>query len=812
MKKYAIALMLSLLLATATFSQEDWYWQRPIPQGNELNDLWIFNEDTIIAVGIVGTIIKTTDGGATWWVSHYSGGINSDLYCIFFASPDTGWAAGNGGKILKTTSNGRSWTARTIMDSLTINGLFFHNTQSGWAVGTKVQLGVQKGVILKTTDGGASWTIDENTDANSLNTITFADSKVGWAMGSRYKKPEDIILRTEDGGVTWAPLFTGKTTEIYSACFINNLRGWAVGKDANSLGKIIYTENSGDTWEIQNPLVTKVLWSITFRDLNSGWAVGEGGSILKTINGGKDWIEITSITLERHLKAIGFTKSQMMMSVGNAGVIIKSTDDGSVWEEISTGRSADPFFAVDFTDSDTGWIVGPNKTILKSVDGGANWMRQISTVQQNLLDVWMLNHMTGWIVGEKGVILKTTDGGKNWIEQTSGTSCFLHSSFFLNDQIGWLCGGPVTGDSSIILYTSDGGNQWTKQIYREDASLRAIYFVGDQNGWAVGENGNVVHTLDGGKNWNPVSLGRSDDFYSVFFLSNNIGWIGGKSILFTANGGESWEEQIAFAFNDQVRAIKFIDMSIGWAVTQGSVGALYKTMDGGKSWLKMKTGSANNLYDIDIVYDQVAWVVGTYSTILKTDAVFVPVELTSFEGKWIDGHVELSWVTASELNNYGFEIQRKFAEKDGWKKVGFVDGHGTTAEMSYYSFADNPEGGGKYSYRLKQLDFDGKFKYSPIREVQVPTKFALYQNHPNPFNPETLIGFELPVNSHVKLEIYNMLGQKITVLIDERRPAGFQQIVWEGTDGFGRPVGSGVYFCRIKAGSFEATKKAVLLR
>jgi hypothetical protein len=255
-----------------------------------------------------------------------------------------------------------------------------------------------------------------------------------------------------------------------------------------------------------------------------------------------------------------------------------------------------------------------------------------------------------------------------------------------------------------------------------------------------------------------------------------------------------------------------MDLLIGWAVMQGSTGALYKTMDGGANWSKLDIGTANKLYDIDIVDGQMGWIVGTYASLLKTDAVFVPVELFSFSGVLIDNRVELSWVTASELNNYGFEIQLKLSDKDSWKKIGFIEGHGTTTQMSYYTFIDTPRSGGKYSYRLKQIDSDGKFKYSSTTEVNVPTKFALYQNHPNPFNPETTIGFELPVNAPVSLEIYNMLGQKIVTLINERRPTGFQQMVWNGKDDLGRPVGSGVYFYRIKAGNFEATRKLVLLR
>jgi len=263
---------------------------------------------------------------------------------------------------------------------------------------------------------------------------------------------------------------------------------------------------------------------------------------------------------------------------------------------------------------------------------------------------------------------------------------------------------------------------------------------------------------------------------------------------------------------DQVREIYFIDSLIGWAVLQGGSGALYKTMNGGIKWFKLDIGTANNLYDISVVNDEIGWVVGTYSTILKTDAVFIPVELVFFTAAWRDDHILLTWTTATESNNYGFEIQRKCGPTNSWQEIGFVEGQGTITKMNYYSFKDIPPGGGKYSYRLKQIDFNGSFKFSPIRDVSIPSKFALYQNHPNPFNPETTISFELPLSAHITLDIYNMLGQKIVTLVNEKRPAGFQQINWNGKDGAGHQVGSGVYFYHIKTDGFEATKKLVLLR
>ena len=817
MKKYLFIMLMCIFAAATANSQEYWQWQNPLPQGNELNDVWLFDTQTILAVGDFGTVIKTTDGGAYWDVSHYSGGITNDLLSVFFIDRTTGWAGGSDGKILKTVDGGNAWSVKTILNIAAVKGLYFRDSQHGLAVGNKVFNGGQKGVILKTTDGGNTWIIDENTDAAALNSLCFINENVGWAVGTKYvtggQNPEDIILRTVDGGATWSPSYSGQTTELYSVSFVDSLHGWAVGNGTTSSGIILYTQDSGVTWTVQpQPLPTSALWGIAFRNLNQGWAVGEQGTLLKTSDGGNTWLLADSYQVARNLNAVDFAGTQFVVSVGNAGIMIKSLDNGAVWQELSTGMTMWHFYGVDFTGPDTGWIVGPNKTIIKSTNGGVDWTPQASSAPQNLLDISMINNSSGWTVGEWGVILKTDDGGQNWYEQFSGTNYFLHSCYFLNDQVGWTCGGPVASDTSIILHTTDGGATWNRQNCSADVSLRDIFFIDGQTGWVVGENSNVFRTTDGGANWLPITIGSSEDFYCVFFITKDIGWIGGNSIYFTDDGGATWTEQLVLSERDQVREMYFIHSKIGYAVTQGSAGALYKTMDGGITWSKINIGTANNLYDISIVDDHIGWVVGTYSTILKTSAIFVPVELVSFNAGWAKDHVELSWATATETNNYGFEIQRTYSQTESWQKIDFVEGHGTTTEMNYYSFKDFPRVGGKYSYRLKQVDTDGSFSYSPIREVLLPVKFALYQNRPNPFNPKTTISFELPFATHVTLDIYNMLGQRIATLVDENRPAGFQKINWEGKNDADRMVSSGVYFYHIKTDQFEATRKLVLLR
>ncbi|MDP2365469.1 MAG: hypothetical protein Q8M94_17080, partial [Ignavibacteria bacterium] len=150
----------------------------------------------------------------------------------------------------------------------------------------------------------------------------------------------------------------------------------------------------------------------------------------------------------------------------------------------------------------------------------------------------------------------------------------------------------------------------------------------------------------------------------------------------------------------------------------------------------------------------------------------IPVELTSFAATTDDRNVTLNWSTATELNNSGFQIER--SNGSAFENVGFVAGHGTTTETQNYSYSDQNVNAGSYSYRLKQIDFNGTFEYSNVIEVEVVgvKEFTLGQNYPNPFNPGTTINFSLAVDSKVSLKIFDVLGQEVATLVNGRLAAG----------------------------------------
>jgi len=197
----------------------------------------------------------------------------------------------------------------------------------------------------------------------------------------------------------------------------------------------------------------------------------------------------------------------------------------------------------------------------------------------------------------------------------------------------------------------------------------------------------------------------------------------------------------------------------------------------------------------------------------------LPVELTSFTASVIISSVELKWVTVTEVNNYGFEVERRQSAQrvelsTDWVKVGFVAGAGTSNSPRNYFYTDNNLSAGSYTYRLKQIDNNGAFTYGTSAEVEIglmPQVFALLQNYPNPFNPSTSIQYSLEKAGMVSLKVYNLLGQEVATLVNGPLEAGSYSVPFNTNTGT-LSLSSGVYFYRLEAGSFVSTKKLILMK
>lgn len=232
---------------------------------------------------------------------------------------------------------------------------------------------------------------------------------------------------------------------------------------------------------------------------------------------------------------------------------------------------------------------------------------------------------------------------------------------------------------------------------------------------------------------------------------------------------------------------------------------LFKSPGGATNTWNGVGGTVNtseNYVELSGISDFSYWTLGDFSNPL-------PVELVAFNAFANNGLVKLTWTAASEINNRGWEIERKSSETE-WAKVGFVEGSGNSTQSISYSFVDKLVTFGYYSYRLKQIDFDGTFAYSNVVEVDLgagPIDFALNQNYPNPFNPTTVISFDLPQNEFVNLSIYNILGEKVATLINSHMEQGRYKKEFDASH-----LTSGIYIYRLTAGKVVLTKKMLLTK
>ena len=194
------------------------------------------------------------------------------------------------------------------------------------------------------------------------------------------------------------------------------------------------------------------------------------------------------------------------------------------------------------------------------------------------------------------------------------------------------------------------------------------------------------------------------------------------------------------------------------------------------------------------------------------NATALPVELTSFISNVEGNKIELNWRTATEVNNYGFEIERSQTsnvKSETWEKIGFVQGNGNSNSPKNYSFTDEPTGGKEFKYRLKQIDIDGAFEYSfeITAKLENVSNYKLDQNFPNPFNPYTKISYTIPQKAYVHLRVYDMLAKQVAELVNTTQESGRYEATFDGSK-----LPSGVYFYKLEAENYIEVKKLLLVK
>jgi len=391
---------------------------------------------------------------------------------------------------------------------------------------------------------------------------------------------------------------------LNSVYFTDEKTGWAVGNE----GAIIKTEDGGNNWIYKSGR----LYSVFFINSNIGWAVGNG-FIIKTIDGGKTWITQKS-PVKDDFFSICFIDSNNGWITGAGGILLKTIDGGSTWI-VQKIPNYGWLKSIYFVDSNNGWIVGSRGTILQTTNGGKTWDVLAGDLPLNyLFDVYFLDENIGWVVGvdeKNSLIKKTIDGGINWERQYIQTSTILKSVYFIDEQTGW-----IVGDGGTILHTIDGGDNWYIQISGTTHGLNSVSFIDSNNGYAVGYNGTILYTVDAGNNWLINSNETTQDLFSLFFINSLKAWIVGEGgvILITHNCGSSWEI-LKIGTENYLHSVYFANSDTGWVV--GNNGSIIKTTDGGSTWIIQQSNTTDNLQYVQFIDSRTGWAIGNAS-ILKT--------------------------------------------------------------------------------------------------------------------------------------------------------------------------------------------------
>ncbi|MEO0094270.1 MAG: YCF48-related protein [candidate division WOR-3 bacterium] len=751
---------ITLIVFTFGISQTtplSWVWQSPKPQSNQYGNLCVINENIVFLVDAEGgTILKTTDGGITWNISYTPHPDSQpgyyELYSIDFPDAMTGYAVGE----LKASRGNITYP-----------------------------------IILKTTDQGTNWTFQYTGGYGSrLYDVDFpqGNNQIGYAVGGWGQK----ILKTTNGGQTWNLQYSSADYCIHAVHFpVDANTGFAVGGNNATTPVLLKTTNGGSNWISMTSPANVTFMDVSFVDNQTGYAggyvtSGGYGTIIKTTNGGNSWQTIWQYS-SREIYAVHFIDTQTGYAggwAGGAGFIMKTTDGGNSWNTVVIPKYIASGMKIYFANAQTGFAVGNVwdfvtpvcGQILKTTDAGSTWnfLNSGPEVVFSAVD-FPENEQVGYVVGWSGYILKTTNGGIDWVQQSSGTGINLYDVDFLNNQLGFACGA-----NGLFLKTTNGGNSWIPKNTNTTANLYAVRFVNDQIGYIGGrlvavEGGVIYKTTDGGDNWTLQTLPNNESWRTIqdiFFFNADTGYAvsgapqeygGVVGLVYkTTNGGQTWVVNYTPTQNSNFYSIDFpVNSQIGYI--SGLIGfngdyKMMKTTNGGASWFfqaPLDQGIVPAI-SVDFVDNLTGYAVfrgGGYNPMMKTT----------------DGGTNWFAINSSTWHNYEdiFAINTNVVYGVG--RGGMIR---KTTNGGQVGIAEDKDDG--------NMNVD-----SHIQSLLV---------YPNPFRNNLHIRCRIHDTGY-RIKIYDISGRVVKFFNLESCILNHESsITWFGDDNLGRELPAGVYF------------------
>lgn len=598
LKTFTILIFISISCYSQV--QTGWYWVNPYPSGSWLNDIQYLNATTIIAVGSAGTIVRSTNAGSSWqtiristfnsleriqflnqntgyvsgdssillkttdagnnwirlpYISGYNGAglcfldVNTGFissfntiekttdggqtfnsistlgnypYEIKFLNENTGYFSTNS-SVYKTTNQGLNWSSILSGLGASAHQLYFVDINTGYVSNDTSVLETTNGglnwfscfggssnqvlsikflnssfgiitgrneLIKKTTNGGLVWSDISYTVSNDISSVSFFDPS-NLVIGSDYS----MILKSSNAGSSWLQMSSGSVGSFKGISMSDANTGFAIQWRGNYGNNVVKTVNGGDSWSEISGIFPDYLYSIAFVNSLTGFVGSDQGRILKTQNGGLNWSTINygSSTITD----ICFPASSVGIFVTQLGEFYRTTNVGQTWQLVYNDNAGSPC-KLCFIDQNTGFAIATQ--LLKTSNSGVNWIPLTNPIASgNTTCLYFVDANTGFLGTINGQVSKTTNGGINW--QTNSVSQYVITSLkFVNANTGYFTGsGNIGGVKGVLSKTIDGGVSWNRQNLPSNWSLLNLTVLNSNSLLACGDAGTIIKTTTGGE-------------------------------------------------------------------------------------------------------------------------------------------------------------------------------------------------------------------------------------------------------------------------------------------------------------------------
>ena len=782
-------------------------------------------------------VYKTTDGGTTWLPTGLSFakniGISMSRILIDPNNDNILYAATSQG-IYKSIDGGAHWGKNAPYYNDGQSSLSQYNyyiidlemkpNDSNTIYASAIWSLQQSAAIYKSTDGGNSWYLTHlftSSDARIELAVTPDDPTFVYALVSNFSGGLSGIYKSTDSGESFFQVNTNTSQNMLS----NTLDGTGSKGQGNYDLCIAVSPADKNT--------------IFIGGINT-WKSTDGG-VSWSIN--TSWYQANNIpTVHADKHALAFQNNSTILFQGNDGGIYKTTDSGTNWIDKTNGMVLSQIYRISVSQTIPSVVLTGLQDNGSKVYAFGVWEDvNVGDGMECIIDY--SNPQYCYTSQQNGPIYRSTNN-------FDGNYIVISSKIPGGQPSGaWVTPYIIDQNNPQILYagydkvwkTIDRGDTWTSISSSLSSSdkLRSLAISPSNSNYIYASDlQNIWRTTDGGASWYsitgtlPVNIAPIT-YITVSATDPNTLWItmggysNGNKVFQSTDSGNSWTNITGDLPNLPVMCIvQNKRITNRYQLFVGTDIGVY-AKDGSNDWINFSDGLPNVVTtELEFHYDgggntlNDRLVAGTYGRGLWETIIAqpLPVEITEFNGSAGGSTIHLSWQTATEVNNYGFDIERKVLNTStnaGWQKIGFVKGNGTTNSSHYYSFSDeNPIGGLSFEYRLKQIDNNNQFQYYDAIEVKLNflNEVQLLQNSPNPFNPTTAIKFFIPNISDVTIKIYDMLGKEVVTLINRQEQAGYHIVYWNGKDESGSSAASGTYIYRIQAGNFDQSKKMILLK